>query len=384
VAQPGAFPKDVNLVIKAKPVELAPASDSAKPAGEVLKPSDLISTTEGYQRLVPFEQSPIQFELEALGADDGQPLKGFEGAVQLYVDVRGLKDVAATGSFYAAWRDPDDPTLWHRVETVTYDPDGVLGFSTDHFSSWVAGSEPGAWHFKWNQPTVSTYSGAATYGYPIEAPPGVGGLAPNIDLSYSSRGVDGVILPNQDQGPLGLGWSMSNIEISRSLVETWDDGAHMTVQYYNQYSLVLNGASHNLRLENNKVLSATANNAWQSFQRGYSLPSDGLVAGDSASLRFKVDGVNTSGNQFVLSLESIASSSVRFGLYARSGAIVFQYNTGSGWIETCTLGSTLYPDTWYVATLAIGADNKARAELWPEIDSRQRQVCYQPGMPSAT
>ena len=42
--------------------------------------------------------------------------------------------------------------------------------------------------------------GTATYSLPLEIPPGRKGMAPDLDLNYSSKGGNGV---------LGVGWSLS-------------------------------------------------------------------------------------------------------------------------------------------------------------------------------
>ncbi|MCP4179601.1 MAG: hypothetical protein GY756_17725 [bacterium] len=43
-------------------------------------------------------------------------------------------------------------------------------------------------------------SGAFTYSYPIEIPPGTNGMQPNISLNYNSQG---------GNSPIGLGWNFS-------------------------------------------------------------------------------------------------------------------------------------------------------------------------------
>ncbi len=53
-------------------------------------------------------------------------------------------------------------------------------------------------------PAVTDNTGAARFRVPIEVPPGPGGFAPHLELSYSSRSGD---------GPLGVGWSVGIPEI---------------------------------------------------------------------------------------------------------------------------------------------------------------------------
>ncbi|MGH7701763.1 MAG: SpvB/TcaC N-terminal domain-containing protein [Gemmatimonadales bacterium] len=54
---------------------------------------------------------------------------------------------------------------------------------------------------------VSLFSGAASYSYPFELPPGTGGLTPNLALVYSSSG---------SHSEVGYGWSLSLGAIERS------------------------------------------------------------------------------------------------------------------------------------------------------------------------
>jgi RHS repeat-associated protein len=59
-----------------------------------------------------------------------------------------------------------------------------------------------------NDATVSSFTGQVAYQVPIELPAGPGGLTPKLELSYSGA------LGN---GPLGLGWSLGQVAVRRSL-----------------------------------------------------------------------------------------------------------------------------------------------------------------------
>lgn len=56
-------------------------------------------------------------------------------------------------------------------------------------------------------PSVSSFSGAATYKIPLEVPPGRAGITPNLALTYNSY---------CQNGPLGVGWSLDLGSIQRS------------------------------------------------------------------------------------------------------------------------------------------------------------------------
>jgi len=64
---------------------------------------------------------------------------------------------------------------------------------------------------------VSEQTGAVTINYPLTLPPGPGGFAPSLAISYSSAAVDDLQGGNQrgdnirQSGILGLGWSLSGI-----------------------------------------------------------------------------------------------------------------------------------------------------------------------------
>ena len=108
------------------------------------------------------------------------------------------------------------------------------------------GETPSPWRYEWQVPAVSQFSGAATFQYPIELPAGRGDLTPNIDVSYNSAALNGLIFNDgQDIGPLGSGWALNHIEISRQLVEVGQNGSWF-LNHGDRFALVLNGQSYQL------------------------------------------------------------------------------------------------------------------------------------------
>jgi len=76
-------------------------------------------------------------------------------------------------------------------------------------------------------------SGAATYSIPIEVPPGIAGLQPELALSYNSQGGNGL---------LGMGWSLSGLSaITRCPKNYAQDGEIVGVKLEDTDRYCLNG-----------------------------------------------------------------------------------------------------------------------------------------------
>jgi RHS repeat-associated protein len=107
--------------------------------------------------------------------------------------------------------------------------------------------DPG-WKLLYNPPMPDLFSGAATFNYPIEVPPGRNGLQPKVNLVYSSRAVDGLLdILEVESGPIGLGWSLNLMDIVREGVNEGSDGAHKVMNFPNQFSLLIDGTGHELQ-----------------------------------------------------------------------------------------------------------------------------------------
>jgi hypothetical protein len=92
------------------------------------------------------------------------------------------------------------------VTLVQFGP--VRGAPADIFSipAPVIGADPPkAADVKDGDSSVSTQTGALTYSYPIQVPPGRNGMAPQLALSYSSQA--------PLYGGIAAGWSLSIPEI---------------------------------------------------------------------------------------------------------------------------------------------------------------------------
>ncbi|MGB4871623.1 MAG: hypothetical protein WBP47_16325, partial [Candidatus Promineifilaceae bacterium] len=118
----------------------------------------------------------------------------------LAFDVRTLMpEPPKDANWFVALRLPDD-SGWSYPEMTVHDPAGLLSVPLNRgdygqvvvgLQTAAASDTPQPWRYQWQVPAVSTFSGAATYQFPIEVPPGRAGLTPNIDISYSSSGLNG-------------------------------------------------------------------------------------------------------------------------------------------------------------------------------------------------
>ena len=189
-----------------------------------------------------------RFQLEMVATATEQIIPTFEKPIRIVVDLRALtQDLNPVYSdFYLAYQDKTDPTLWHDVPLTVYQEDGLISADVLHFSNWAAGVRPQRWNPTWSPPSVSAFSGAATYSYPIEVPPGRNGLQPNVALSYNSRAVDGLI-HDPERGAIGTGWSLAEIKIVRVGVKLRFDAGNLPETYHpDKFRLVFNGSGHEL------------------------------------------------------------------------------------------------------------------------------------------
>ncbi|MEK6844554.1 MAG: SpvB/TcaC N-terminal domain-containing protein, partial [Nanoarchaeota archaeon] len=81
---------------------------------------------------------------------------------------------------------------------------------------------------------ANLFSGAVTYNYQINVPPGTNGLKPNVNLFYNSHSA------TQRPGILGGGWSFSESYIQRDANYTFDN------KFDDDFVLVLEGISYEL------------------------------------------------------------------------------------------------------------------------------------------
>ena len=218
------------------------------PPGAVAETSVVTLTTYPGTELAPNQPGvALNFSLE--------PDLTFAVPVTLSVDLHGLVacDALEKGLRpYVAYLENPVRDEWQDVPLQRVDLEtDVVSATLAHFSDYSAGAtstsaDPALWQFTYNPQAVSLYSGAATYNYPIELPPGRGGLQPTVNLSYSSRRVDGLLGADAiDAGPLGLGWSVDQMDVVRRF-DSCHDGSTHTCIYDDDFRLLMNGTGYDL------------------------------------------------------------------------------------------------------------------------------------------
>lgn len=194
----------------------------------------------------------LLFAVEATAGDSA--IDSFDAAATVTVDLNGLVDPA-----WAAERPPVVSTRetkkenWTAVESAFDPKTSLLTFTTTHFSAYQVTTEPQIWKLVYNPPGASAYTGAATYHYPIQLPPGIGGLTPELSLNYSSRPVDSMRAPVMSFG-FGAGWSFPQAQINNGNsgdMYSPTDGSANYAPY--KFTLLLNGITYYLQPVNTSV-----------------------------------------------------------------------------------------------------------------------------------
>jgi RHS repeat-associated protein len=205
----------------------------------------------GRQNLLSWDGTLLRFSVEAHDAQTGQEVERFEQPVTLTLDLRGL--VGEEG-LPMGW----DPVLYYLADPekglleevpARFDLQaGTLMAQLEHFSTYIAAAEGKGWEPQLTPPVPDLFSGAATYQYPVKMPPGRNGLQPQISLVYNSRNLDGLVTAaSVSNGPIGLlGWTVGGIAGIVRSTKVNDEGK-LTV--YDEYSLTVNGTSHELEPE---------------------------------------------------------------------------------------------------------------------------------------
>ena len=183
------------------------------------------------------------FELTAIGRDTGMEITQFSQPVT--ITIQYTDEEAARQLEYAGVKDESSLTLfyydevmgtWHPLTTTVDAEANELTAFTDHFTifdykaqNWEAARLPSLDSFQ-----VAGFTGAASYSFPIQVPPGPGGLQPSLELTYNSQTVDSASSRAQASWA-GMGWSLGTGYIQRNM--------NGTPSYFDDdtFSLEMNG-----------------------------------------------------------------------------------------------------------------------------------------------
>ena len=183
----------------------------------------------------------IHFQMEAV-ENNGNIIPHFQKRIRMALDLRQLYDTPPSGgTYFLAYQDEADPSLWHEVDITTHDEAGLISAEVSHFSDWVSGWRPDGWSLHWDPPSADGFSGSAGFSHSFQLPPGRNGLQPSLSLSYSSSALN-MALRNVTAGTVGTGWSLNEIAVVRTGVEV----GTTNITFTDKFRLVLNGAGHKL------------------------------------------------------------------------------------------------------------------------------------------
>ncbi|MBI3240746.1 MAG: hypothetical protein HYZ49_00415 [Chloroflexi bacterium] len=238
----------------------------AFPAGAAVEP-----ITVNYQ---PLAQPPLDakgnqkaifaFEVTAQianGPNQGQAVTKFTEMLDFTINLSplGLRPGEVDGRTIRFGYFNEQTQLWEPVPFALDSADGALKIKArvDHFSIFGVSRDfnPG-WSLLYSDPQVDTFTGAATYNYPIAVPPGPDGLQPNLSLAYNNQQLAGLQAWYQSDW-VGHGWSLNTIEIVRDLGPNTANGPitgnsnGSLADCTDRFTLLFNGTGY-------KLLAATA------------------------------------------------------------------------------------------------------------------------------
>ncbi len=158
---------------------------------------------------------PIQ--VEAFSQSSGEPLHQFLAPLTIQVAYDPAQVQGDEGFLTLNYYDEPLQAWLPLPSRVDMQNHLLVGFS-DHLTifdldaqNWEAARLPSLKEFQ-----VSPFSGAASYSFPIQVPPGPGGLQPSLALSYSSAAVDGANGDTQASW-VGMGWALDAGSIERNM-----------------------------------------------------------------------------------------------------------------------------------------------------------------------
>lgn len=237
----GTFSAETRLIVEKQPLAAITGTKGATP---------LVSEDDALLGIPGYRQELVRYRLRVIDIQSGTDIDQFVHPIHVVVDIHDLAGInSQTQSWSIALAKSGNDNQWETHETIVHHPDGLLSTTVSQTGLFAVVDEnvPVSWHYNWIAPTAATFSGAATFTYPIDVPPGRQNLQPNLAVSYNSRALDFHILSPEDQGALGLGFSLSEISIVRSGVEiSGGNSATFHVKYHPDFALNIQGQNYEL------------------------------------------------------------------------------------------------------------------------------------------
>jgi RHS repeat-associated protein len=175
------------------------------------------------------------FELNAKGKDSGKAFSKFEKDLEITIkhepeELTGI-DIDSIRLYYL----DENTGQWTPMATDKYDSkEKTIKATIDHFTYYGEQANPlQVGPGRVNAAQVSLSSGAATFSYPFELPPGPGGFTPKLELTYNSGSVDEMKNKQAVGSWVGIGW---NLHLGRISYDATNK----------QYFLDLSGASYQI------------------------------------------------------------------------------------------------------------------------------------------
>ncbi len=169
---------------------------------------------------------------------------------------------------------------WLPLETFLDEKNQTLVAETDHFTDFGLANAPDVQNYFPGLEGFQTdlFSGGAGYSFPLQVPPGQGGLTPRLSLSYSSTGIEGVN-SNATTSYVGVGWSLDTSYIARDRRNT--PGPNDDV-----FSIVLNGAGYDLVLGDDSKWHTSKEQFWKIERTGADLNKWTVTTNDGTVYKF--------------------------------------------------------------------------------------------------
>ena len=173
----------------------------------------------------------------------------------LEYSIKNLGGEYLPSSMTFVWLNPETQK-WERIPTTLDTQKGIISTTLNHFSSFgVDGLKAQVFSPTLKNWETDTYTGALTYSLPIETVPGLGGLNPNLSLSYNTNRLKSLtneiinnaeIAGNQKGSWLGAGWDLTLPEVRFEKFNDPSCGDSLNPLGGAEYTLNIGGAGEDL------------------------------------------------------------------------------------------------------------------------------------------